>query len=106
MTKHNLIKQIVLSNAPVTLEAVNDNERDKIMSLDVRHSVLQKSEDLLPFVNPVSLEGAVRGEDVPLITVKITALSKTGETIIGISWNHILGMYAGVSNLTYQPLKW
>lgn len=64
------------------------------MPLHVRHSVLQKSEDLLPFVNPVSLEGAVRGQDVPLITVKITTLSRTGETIIGISWNHILGMYA------------
>lgn len=74
------------------METIEDNERYQVLPPNMRGNVLQKSEDLLPFINPVSLEGAVMGQDVPLITFKLTKLSKTGETIIGISWNHILGM--------------
>ncbi|KAK7694407.1 hypothetical protein QCA50_001593 [Cerrena zonata] len=82
---------IVLTNSPVSIEIVDEHDRDEVLSSNLRGSVLQKSEDLLPFITPVSLEGAVTGQDVPLITFKLTKLSKTGETVIGISWNHILG---------------
>ncbi|CAL1696488.1 unnamed protein product [Somion occarium] len=83
--------RIDLTNSPVPVEVVEDRKRDEILPSDIRHSVVHKSEDVQNFHIPVSLEGAVMGEDVPLITFKLTKLTKTGETVLGLSWNHVLG---------------
>lgn len=85
-------QQIALTNSSVEVEVVVDHNRPEVLPSNTRRNVVQKSEDILSYITPVSVEGAVMGENVPLITFKLTKLFKTGETIIGISWNHILGM--------------
>lgn len=72
---------------PVTFD---ESDKDEIIPYEQRHQVVHG--DLQAFQVPVSLEGAIMGEDVPLVTFKLTTMRKTGETVLGLSWNHVLGM--------------
>ncbi|KAJ6524028.1 hypothetical protein B0H19DRAFT_1244068 [Mycena capillaripes] len=83
--------RIDLTNSPIPVEVVEDDETSQVVQPSVEHCVVQSS--LAQFFNPVSLEGAMKGEDVPLTSFKITNLKQSSRTVIGHSWNHILGDY-------------
>lgn len=89
------------------MELVEDSDRSEVLPPTVRHSVVQKSEDIIDFVTPVSLEGAISGQDVPLMTFKLTKIVKTAETVLGVSLNHIVGTssYLAILNVAYLEMK-
>ncbi|KAK7694475.1 hypothetical protein QCA50_001661 [Cerrena zonata] len=80
--------KINLTNSPVPV-TLEDSDKDEVIPYEQRHQVVHG--DLQAYQVPVSLEGAIMGEDVPLVTFKLTSMKKTGETVLGISWNHVLG---------------
>ncbi|KAJ7121825.1 transferase family-domain-containing protein [Mycena crocata] len=83
--------RIDLTNSGVPVEIVEDVDSTHVVPPHLEHAVVQPTLD--SFLSPVSLEGAMKGEDVPLTTFKITKLKKSGRTVIGHSWNHVLGDY-------------
>ncbi|CAL1696590.1 unnamed protein product [Somion occarium] len=89
--------KINLTNSSVPVTVTEDTDRDEVIPTEHRHRVVHG--DLQAFQVPVSLEGAIMGEDVPLVTFKLTKMKKTGETVLGISWNHVLGDATTLTNL-------
>ena len=81
--------QITLTNSPIPVTS-EDSDKDEVLPHDQRHQVVHG--DLQAYQVPVSLEGAIMGQDVPLVTFKLTNMKKTGETVLGLSWNHVLGV--------------
>ncbi|KAJ7803884.1 hypothetical protein B0H14DRAFT_2612951 [Mycena olivaceomarginata] len=90
--------RIDLTNSPIPVEVVEDDETSQVVPPSVEHCVVQPS--LAQFLNPVSLEGAMKGEDVPLTSFKITNLKQSSRTVIGHSWNHVLDLSKHCPNTT------
>ncbi|KAF9021991.1 hypothetical protein BDZ89DRAFT_1071035 [Hymenopellis radicata] len=91
--------RVDLTNSPVPVTVVDDDTLTAPFPEEDRYHIIQKS--ILPFVCEVPMREAFLGEDVPLLSLKLTRLLKTGETVIGNSWNHTLGDGTTVHNFMH-----